>query len=47
MLNVRKRNGAVVPFDGDKIQAAMEKAFRATGTPVPGEYIMNKTCFAG
>ena len=42
MLNVRKRNGTIVPFDGDKIQAAMEKAFRATGTPVPAEYIMNK-----
>ena len=42
MLNVRKRNGTIVPFDGEKIQAAMEKAFKATGTPVPGEYIMNK-----
>ncbi len=42
MLKVKKRNGAVVPFDGDKIQAAMEKAFKATGTPVPAEYIMNK-----
>ena len=42
MLKVRKRNGTIVPFDGDKIQAAMEKAFKATGTPVPGEYIMNK-----
>ena len=42
MLKVRKRNGSIVEFNGGKIEEAMEKAFRATGTPVPGEYIKNK-----
>ena len=42
MLKVRKRNGSIVEFNGGKIEDAMEKAFRATGTPVPGEYIKNK-----
>ncbi len=42
MLKVKKRNGSIVEFNGGKIEEAMEKAFRATGTPVPGEYIKNK-----
>jgi ribonucleoside-diphosphate reductase alpha chain len=35
MLEIKKRNGQIVPFDGTKITAAMQKAFVASSKPVP------------
>ena len=42
MLSVIKRNGSVVDFDGTKIENAIIKAFKGTGTAVPEDYAMNK-----
>ena len=35
MINVRKRNGSLEPFSWQKIDAAVQKAFKAGGKEVP------------
>lgn len=38
-LSVRKRSGSIVPFELGKIEAAVGKAFEATGTPATKEIL--------
>lgn len=41
-MKVRKRNGMIVPFDGQKIETAILKAFQASRNMEPDAYLLNK-----
>ncbi|MGH7175385.1 MAG: ATP cone domain-containing protein, partial [Minisyncoccia bacterium] len=43
MLEIKKRNGTVAPFDAGKIAAAMEKAFVASSWPYSAELLAELT----
>ncbi|HQU08268.1 MAG: ribonucleoside-diphosphate reductase subunit alpha [Parcubacteria group bacterium 21-54-25] len=42
-LEIKKRNGSIVPFDAAKITAAMAKAFAASNEPVPEDALIEMT----
>lgn len=43
MLEIKKRNGAIVPFDAAKITIVMGKAFAATGEALPQDTLAEMT----
>ncbi len=43
ILEIKKRNGSVAPFDAAKITAAMAKAFASSGEPLPTETLVDMT----
>lgn len=43
MLEIKKRNGNIVPFDAEKITAAMAKAFIGSNQPLPKDTLLDIT----
>ena len=43
ILEIKKRNGIIAPFDASKITAAMSKAFAASGENLPVDSLIDMT----